>query len=232
MWNDEYENDQALSPLAGVGLFARGGDVHHDHDETAAAKFPKIRYCGGSGVFAILCGDEGSNPRVTGMRRMSFAYGREKSLPLVFNEDDMELIKEISVFVDESGSFEPDEQSSRYYLICLLMHDQAHDISEWIGNLESTFVLSGPTAGHCVHVGPLIRREGEYETMLREDRQMIFRRMMAFVRKADVSYHCFRIDKHFNDGDNAVHDKLLQDINRFLIEHSDLFNCFDKLKIY
>ena len=144
----------------------------------------------------------------------------------------MESVKEISVFVDESGSFEPDEESSRYYLICLLMHDQSHDLSEWIGNLERSFVASGLDAGHCVHVGPLIRREGEYLSMLREERQLIFRRMMAFVRKADVTYHCFMIDKHFNDGDCAVHDKLLQDIIRFLVDHSDLFNSFDKLKVY
>ena len=144
----------------------------------------------------------------------------------------MESVKEISVFVDESGSFEPDEESSRYYLICLLMHDQSHDLSEWIGYLERSFVASGLDAGHCVHVGPLIRREGEYLSMLREERQLIFRRMMAFVRKADVTYHCFMIDKHFNDGDCAVHDKLLQDIIRFLVDHSDLFNSFDKLKVY
>ena len=29
--------------------------------------------------------------------------------------------KEISVFVDESGSFDPDESSSRFYLICFVM---------------------------------------------------------------------------------------------------------------
>ena len=27
--------------------------------------------------------------------------------------------KEISVFVDESGSFDPDAASSRYYLLCI-----------------------------------------------------------------------------------------------------------------
>jgi hypothetical protein len=33
--------------------------------------------------------------------------------------------KDISVFVDESGRFAPDSNSSRYYLICLVLHDQA-----------------------------------------------------------------------------------------------------------
>ena len=59
------------------------------------------------------------------MRRMSFAYGREQSLPLVFQGGVLsgDRTKEISVFVDESGSFEPDEESSRYYIVCFVFHD-------------------------------------------------------------------------------------------------------------
>ena len=139
---------------------------------------------------------------------------------------------EISVFVDESGSFEPDEESSRFYLVCLVFHDQSADISPWIGNLETFLETHGLGARHCIHVGPLIRREREYEGMLREERQAIFRRMMAFVRKADISYKCFLIDKHFDDGNSAVHDELLQGITRFLINHTTKLNSFDRLKIY
>ena len=39
---------------------------------------------------------------------------------------------EISVFVDESGSFDPDRSSSRYYLVCMVFHDQEKDISRQI----------------------------------------------------------------------------------------------------
>ena len=44
--------------------------------------------------------------------------------------------KDISVFVDESGSFDPDVGSSRYYVICLVLHDQASDISEAVERLS------------------------------------------------------------------------------------------------
>ena len=100
-----------------------------------------------------------------------------------------------------------------------------------IGNLETFLETHGLGAHHCIHVGPLIRREREYEGMLREERQSIFRRMMAFVRKADISYKCFLIDKHFDDGNSAVHDELLQGITRFLINHTTKLNSFDRLKI-
>ena len=51
-----------------------------------------------------------------------------------------ERTNEISVFVDESGSFEPDEVSSRFYLICFVLHDQSVDISPLVANLESDLV--------------------------------------------------------------------------------------------
>ena len=144
----------------------------------------------------------------------------------------MSRTKEISVFVDESGSFEPDEESSRFYLICLVFHDQSSSIATLIDTLELFLEQAGLGRSHCVHVGPLIRREDEYNQMHREERQAIFRRMMAFVRKSDISYRCFMIDKHFNNGDTAVHDKLLQDLVRFLVGYSEILNTYDKLKVY
>ena len=140
--------------------------------------------------------------------------------------------KEISVFVDESGSFEPDEVSSRFYLICFVMHDQSADIMPYVLSLESELEARSLGAKHCVHAGPLIRREGEYANMRREERQAIFRKMMAFIRKSDICYKCFRIDKHFDDGDSAVHDKLLQEITRFLLDNASKFAAYDALKVY
>lgn len=169
------------------------------------------------------------------MRRMSFAYGREKFLPLVLIRGlSMSSVREkaISVFVDESGSFERDEVSSRFYLICFVMHDQSADLSSLIENIESQLESRALDARHCVHAGPLIRREGPYAKLRREDRQAIFRSMMAFIRKSDISYRCFLVDKHFDDGDSAVHDKLLQDITRFLLDNVARFASYDKLKIY
>ena len=62
--------------------------------------------------------------------------------------------KEISVFVDESGSFEPDEVSSRFYLICFVMHDQSADIMPYVSSLESELEARSLGAKHCVHAGP------------------------------------------------------------------------------
>ena len=140
--------------------------------------------------------------------------------------------KDISVFVDESGSFAPDADSSRYYLICLVLHDQSADISEAVSSLEDSLETMGLGRDHCIHAGPLVRREKEYANMRREDRRRVFARMMSFIRKADFTYQCFAVDKKFLAGDTALHDFLLQKIVRFLIDGSATFNTYSRINIY
>ena len=74
--------------------------------------------------------------------------------------------KDISVFVDESGSFESAVDSSRYYLVCLVLHDQDADLSDDVRLLEDSLVALGLDRKHCIHAGPLIRREKEYVNMI------------------------------------------------------------------
>ena len=139
---------------------------------------------------------------------------------------------DISVFVDESGSFDSDDESSRFYLICLVVHDQNEAISDIVLALNESLSELGIGSDHCVHAGPLIRREGEYEGMSRDERRRIMSRMMAFIRRAPFSYKSFAFDKKFSSGNAAIHDFLLQHIVRFLIDNADVFNRYDSLKIY
>jgi len=144
------------------------------------------------------------------------------------------MTKEISVFVDESGSFAPagSDLHSPYYLLCMVFHDQSDDISNEIDRLRDAFVQIGLDADHTVHAGPMIRREEEYRTMSRELRIRIFRRMMVFIQKANFKYKCFKLFKPYNSGDGAIHDSLLQDIVDFLISHREDFNASEKIKVY
>ena len=68
-------------------------------------------------------------------------------------------IKEISVFVDESGSFDPLASSSQFYIICLLFHDQSQSLSEIVDSLNSELKGIGLDANQAIHAGPLIRWE-------------------------------------------------------------------------
>ena len=139
---------------------------------------------------------------------------------------------DISVFVDESGTFDSDDESSRYYLICLVLHDQRESIADHVVALEDAFATIGMDRVHCVHAGPLVRRELEYASMRRDARRQIMSKMMAFVRRAPFAYRCFAIDKKFITADTAIHDFMLQHIVRFLIDHADVLNGYDLIKVY
>lgn len=85
---------------------------------------------------------------------------------------------------------------------------------------------------HTVHAGPLIRWEEPYRKLRRQERRVIFARMMSFLRHVDVTYRCFYVDKRFVDCVEVLHDQLLQQIVAFLAEHAVEFNSYDKLKVY
>ena len=146
----------------------------------------------------------------------------------------MGRVKEISIFVDESGGFVPlcEDPIAPYYLLCMVFHDQEVDLSGDIERLEASLQAMGLPRDHCVHAGPLIRREQEYSLMSREERRGIFQRMLTFLRRANISYACFKINKRNNTRQNAIHDSLLRQIVGFLLIHSLEFDNYDRLKVY
>ena len=52
-------------------------------------------------------------------------------------------MKELSVFVDESGDFGEYEKHAPYYIITMILHDQSVDISAEIGKLNEALKNMG-----------------------------------------------------------------------------------------
>lgn len=70
--------------------------------------------------------------------------------------------KTLSVFIDESGDFGKYNPKSPYYYVSMVLHDQSVDISSEIDSLEQRVTNFG-FPHHAIHVGPIIRREKQYE---------------------------------------------------------------------
>lgn len=140
-------------------------------------------------------------------------------------------MSELSIFIDESGDFGQYDYHAPYYIISMVFHDQALDLSSEINKLE--YSLSNlALEEHCVHAGPIIRGEEEYRYMESEDRKKIFKRMMSFARNIDVKCESFYIEKkHIGDGIEAS-GKLSKIIARFIREHYEFFLSFDSVKVY
>ena len=73
-------------------------------------------------------------------------------------------MSELSIFIDESGDFGQYDYHAPYYIISMVFHDQALDLSDEIRKLE--YELSNlDLKNHCIHAGPIIRAEEEYHHM-------------------------------------------------------------------
>lgn len=91
-------------------------------------------------------------------------------------------MKELSIFVDESGDFGAYDYRSPYYIISMVFHDQNIKIANELKKLENALSYMG-LEKHCVHAGPLIRQEAEYHFMEPENRVKVLKCLMAFFRK-------------------------------------------------
>lgn len=138
---------------------------------------------------------------------------------------------ELSIFVDESGDFGQYSSHSPYYIITMIFHNQDTDISYPLQKLESDLSAMG-FPNHCVHVGPLVRREEDYSYLDVADRRRILNKMITFIKASNIKYKCFMIEKHHIEDDIETIGKLSKVISQFIKEHFEYFLSFNPVKVY
>lgn len=140
-------------------------------------------------------------------------------------------MKELSVFIDESGDFGDYKIHSSYYIISLIFHDQAVNIKPQIKKLEENLAYIG-YPHHCSHVGPIIRNEHEYRRDTLENRQKLLKNMVSFFRHIDVKAKTVYIEKkQVMDSVDAA-GRLAKGISAFIRTHLEFFLQFDIVKVY
>ena len=141
------------------------------------------------------------------------------------------ILKELSIFIDESGDFGEYNHHSPYYIITMVFHDQQESIQLAISMLNHELSYLN-LDNLCIHTGPIIRKEEIYVNMSVEERRRIFNKMVAFIRQIDIHYKCFCIEKkHIADIVEAT-GKLSGQISEFIRAHYEDFLSYDDVKIY
>jgi hypothetical protein len=140
-------------------------------------------------------------------------------------------MKELSIFVDESGDFGDYDYRAPYYIISMVLHDQNVDITNEIKILEKALSDIG-WSEHCVHAGPVIRSEEEYRGYDVKERQKILMRMMSFVRHLDIRFKSIYIDKKHMEDSVETTGKLSKKLALFIRENMQFFCGFDTVKVY
>ena len=100
-------------------------------------------------------------------------------------------MKELSIFVDESGDFGAFEQHAPYYIITMVFHNQSNDISPNISILNNALKQIGYGGEQAVHTEPLIRREPPYQYFQPNERRAIFSKLYYFTLNCDIKYKSF-----------------------------------------
>ena len=140
-------------------------------------------------------------------------------------------MRNLSVFVDESGDFGKYQTQSPYYIVTLLFHDQDVEIEESIGKLNAAIApFNIPT--RTVHAGPLIRRECDYRNMFVEERRRIFHKLFHFVRTANITYQPLIVEKKNMPGALALTAALSKKLSAFLFANLPFFQQYDRVIVY
>lgn len=140
-------------------------------------------------------------------------------------------MKELSIFVDESGDFGEFDSRAPFYILSLVLHDQKVDIKDELTLLESEMRNIG-WPDHCIHAGPIIRAEYEYKECSLHERQQIIRRLMTFTRKLDIRYKSIYVEKKKGLDEIELTGKLSRQLADLVRQNTNFFTEYDIVKVY
>ena len=140
-------------------------------------------------------------------------------------------MRELSIFVDESGDFGPYAKHSPYYVLTMVFHNQESDISHQIKILNDALKIRG-YENIAVHTEPLIRREVPYQNVGPDERRALFSKLYYFVLHSDILFKSFIYEKRQFSGDMKLEARMAKEFSFLLRDHLEYFQSFDKVIIY
>ena len=138
------------------------------------------------------------------------------------------LLKELSIFIDESGS---QGGHSKYILVTILLHMQNNKIEKEI--MEYKLCLRHNLLPDIpFHASPLMNGHGDYEGMELSQRKKMFSIFEAFVRKLPFGYKTFIYKRDEIGSVDKFIVRLKRDLINFIADNLSVFQNFDTVKIY
>ena len=138
------------------------------------------------------------------------------------------MAKEISIFVDESGDH---GGKARYYLLTLVIHDQADSISDKVARYEES-LLRSDLPNVPFHSEPLLNGHKGYEGLAVEQRKKMLVTFSALVRRLPVRYAVFSYRRSEFEDLEKLTARMKRDISNLLFDHLGFFQWFDDVKVY
>lgn len=140
-------------------------------------------------------------------------------------------MKELSIFIDESGDFGEITERPAYYLVTLLFHDQKNDIASNVKKLEDSTKNSGFDFEY-IHTGPVIRREDVFSGLSIDERRKLLFKMLNFIVSSPIAYEMAVVNRKEAPDKISLSGKLGREISNVIGKHKAFFDGFDKIIVY
>lgn len=134
----------------------------------------------------------------------------------------------LSVFCDEAGQ---QDMSAGYYLLTLVLHDQAESLGLTMADYESRLRRSN-LPDIPFHMVDLLQGHGDYEDMTLFDRKSLLTFFGVFIRKAPIRYKTFVYRKFDVANAETLSARMRRDIVDFIYDHLEWFQGYDCVPVY
>ena len=140
-------------------------------------------------------------------------------------------MKELSVFIDESGDFGEVRERPAYYLVTFVLHNQDYNIDQQVVKLDEDIKNAGFDMEY-IHTGPVIRREEVFARYSIDERRKLLYKMLNFVNACPISCLTVVVDRKEAVDKVSLSGKLAKAINAEISTHQNFFASFDKIIVY
>lgn len=140
-------------------------------------------------------------------------------------------MKELSVFIDESGDFGEITERPAYYLVALLFHDQKNLIDLNVKKLEDSTKNSGFDFEY-IHTGPVIRREDVFSGLSIDERRKLLFKMLNFIANSPITYEVVEVNRKEAPDKISLSGRLGREISNVIEKHKAFFDSFGKIIVY
>lgn len=140
-------------------------------------------------------------------------------------------MNELSIFIDESGDFGEVVNTSPYYIVAFVFHNQSNDIRNNINKLENR-LKECQFEDEYIHTHPLIRKEPPYDSLTIDERRKILNKMLRFVVSCDISYFNIVINKKEINSKMELSARIAKSLSQFMQDNLKYFTSFDKIITY
>lgn len=162
------------------------------------------------------------------VRKIWATEDEDTSSSFFYKENRMKIL---SVFVDESGDFGKVDNTSPYYLVSMIFHNQDINILPEIEKLITSLKHLNINQ-KFIHTGPIIRRENDYLYLSLDQRRSLVYKMRMFYLHAPIQHHTIIVNKKHADDKFQLNSLLTKEIKKMIDKNLEYFQSFDKIIVY